>query len=169
MSLVKHTIATIVTVTFVTTALAAESSAEDNWRVHAATDEGVPVTIVSGTDSTIGALITCKGGILNAAVGMEAGDMAEAVSIDTERSKRRTAWLTVADDEPYKARWNYMPRARIAVTTEGTSARKLYNAAIRSDTVTWNASFTDPLTLQMPPMNDVFKGFAANCSVTNGS
>ncbi|WP_147372800.1 hypothetical protein [Henriciella mobilis] len=162
----KFIVATVVAGSMGSLAFASASDM-DTWRVASTSDEGTVLTVVSGTDTKAGTFFSCTNGTLKFGVGLEGGDLAETLATDTHRQSRRQAETTIGDGETFESDWTYLPSMKVAIARNEVTAKKFYNAAVRKDTVSWKLDRKSEIELSFPELNDAFKSFANDCSVTN--
>lgn len=159
-------IATIVAGTLGTLAHA-NASDGDTWRVAKTSDDGQVITVVSGTETQAGTYFSCAGGELKFGIGLNGGDLAETLASETTRASRREADTVIGDGESFESDWTYLPSLGLAIARDELTAKKFYNAAVRKDSVLWKLDRKPEMELSFPALNDAFKGFANDCSVTN--
>lgn len=141
----------------------------DAWRAASTTAEGETIMIASGSDASHGSFFSCANDTLGVGVGTAPGDIVEMLSRETSRSNDREVSAKVGDGEEFIARWTYLPSLKVAVAADELTAKKLYNAAVKGESVTWKMPGREALEVQFPEMNDTFKAFANDCVVTNPS
>lgn len=163
----------IITAAIAITAIAFPASATaasaDAWRAASTNAEGETVMIASGSESEHGSFFSCANETLGVGVATEPGDIVEMLSRETSRSNDREISARVGDGEEFISRWTYLPSLKVAVAADELTAKKLYNAAVKGETVSWKMPGRDALEIQFPEMNDAFKAFANDCVVTNPS
>ena len=112
-------------------------------------------------------MLSCTTDKLVAGVGVGPGLIAERLDQRTKRIKRKRGTTTIGDREPLREPWAYLPSTQIAISRAGVTGKRLFNAAVRGDTVSVKVDGTDTATFTFPAQNDVFKAFAKSCSVTS--
>lgn len=163
MKLVGLAIAAFLASSIVSTA---HAGSEGAWKIASSTEDQVVRSIAYGNGDSNGVLLSCVEGQLHAVVGMEAGDIIEMIGQQTSRQRTNDLVLTIGDDE-YRSAWTYLPSIKVALSREPVAAKKIYNAAVRGETVSFELAAKDPVTVEFPAMNDAFKRFANDCTVTN--
>ncbi|MEQ8559585.1 MAG: hypothetical protein RIB03_14815 [Henriciella sp.] len=146
------------------TAIAAETN---EWHSAKTLENGDVVLIASSSEQEHGVFFNCADENLTAGLTTVPGDILEMIAQDTSRSKSRRITMTIGADEAFKADWTYFPSIKVAVTDKELTAKKLYNAAIKGETVTWKMSARPEISVTMPKANEAFKAFANDCPVTD--
>ncbi|WP_300391966.1 hypothetical protein [Henriciella sp.] len=146
------------------TAIAADTN---EWQSAKTLENDDVVLIASGTEQEHGVFFNCADGNLTAGLTTVPGDILEMMAQETSRSKSHDIAMTIGDSEPFKAGWTYFPSLKVAIAHKELTAKKLYNAAIKGETVTWKMPARPEISVTMPEANEAFKAFANDCPVTN--
>jgi len=144
-------------------------AADYSWQVRSQTDDGKVLSIIAEAESKTGVMLSCKSDKLTAGVSLEPGLVSDRLDTFTKRTKRKKATMTIGDADPNRDVWTYLPATKIAISRQGKTGRRFFNAAVRGDTVNWSLDGRGSTTFTLPEQNDAFKAFAKSCSVTNGS
>ena len=144
-------------------------AADYSWQVRSQTDDGKVLSIVAENESNTGVMLNCTSDRLTAGVGIEPGLISDRLDKFTSRTKRKKATMTIGEGNPKREVWTYLPAMKVAISRQGTTGRRLFNAAVRGDTVNWSLDGKGSATFTLPEQNEAFKKFAKSCSVTNGS
>ena len=138
-----------------------------SWEVRNQTEDGRVTSIVAESEDKTGVMLSCTTDKLVAGVGVGPGLIAERLDQRTKRIKRKRGTTTIGDREPLREPWAYLPSTQIAISRAGVTGKRLFNAAVRGDTVSVKVDGTDTATFTFPAQNDVFKAFAKSCSATS--
>ena len=120
-----------------------------------------------GPDSVGATAIMCFGGIPQAVVATTNDPIRPSLMEALKKTKGRYIHPTVKinDDEISESRWTYRPKAKLAIPHDANVTRKIYNAAIRGDTVSIDISGKGSFSLILPKPNVNFADFGAECGM----
>ena len=150
--------------------LAMPAYASDHaWQVRSQTDDGKVISIIAESETDTGLMLSCKNDRLVAGVSLVTGLVSDRLDTFTKRAKRKKATTQIGDRDARRDVWTYLPATKVAVSRQGSTGRRFFNAAVRGDTVSWKMDGKDATTFTFPAQNEAFKSFAKSCSVTNGS
>ncbi len=111
--------------------------------------------------------IHCVNGVMTASVGMEPVDFSEILSdwLSSQRSKSRMPTMKINGERIDAGTWRYVQRFKLLHPGRPHISKKLYNAAIRGETVTLSLDFGNEVTLVLPKPNRDFAHFGAGCGI----
>ncbi len=83
----------------------------------------------------------------------------------SSRARVRQPTLLINGESAKPAAWTYSPTLQFLYPRKTVTVKKLYNAAIRGDTVQIKLDGSDPITLVLPKPNAAFADFGADCGL----
>lgn len=150
-------------VLFAAAALSASTTqepAEGGWvRME---DARVPAIYPTG-DGEGGPLFTCNEGRYGLVIALDTMDFEDAIANSSKRRRNLSGAITVDGEETYSGYFSYKPAAGTAATSERKPAAQIFNAVIRGQSVIFRLSGKGERTLTLPPVDDTFTAFAAEC------
>lgn len=124
------------------------------------------VVYTSATDTPGLALVCTDQGKMTAAVSLDAGNMLEKITDDSDRTRKKSGELTVGD-ESERISWTYRPATQLVTPKDGKYSRRIFNAAVTGALVTVNVSYKDAVQLDLPSVDAAFTEFAQSCAATS--
>ena len=147
----------------------AEGPATDGWTIIQSNEAGETTAIAAHFADAPGLFATCQKNSLVMGISTEAVDMATTLKETTKRSRVYNASLKINGSDETSKPWTYLPSLKIAYPGDAVTSKRLYNAAVRGDVATVKLTGKPEIDYAYPPVNDAFKAFANDCSVTNPS
>jgi len=146
--------------------LAMSASAATNWELSTPEEEGVVphVTMTNADGPTVSLFCSDKLGV-QAAVHLEGADFSNSVAA---KSKMRTRTVDISTDSMSERgdAWGYVRNAKTIISTRPWQGKRLFNAAIKGESVTLDVARVGAYTLTMPTTDKAFSTFAKSCSAT---
>ena len=109
----------------------------------------------------------CVNGTFVSNVALTPQDFKLVISewLSSTRVKIRQPTVLINGESIRPTRWTYSPTLQFLLPRKTLTTKKLYNAAIRGDTVQIKMDGKDPLTLVLPKPNVAFADFGAACGL----
>ena len=144
------------------TALAASASAgEASW--VRAENLAIPAIHPSTTEAP-GPLLTCSEGRYGLVIALDSGDFAVLLEDRSKRVRKVSGVLMVGGEATYEGPFAFKPSTGTAQAAERKPAAQVFNAVVRGDEVVFSLSGRGEVVLSLPPVDDVFSGFASECA-----
>lgn len=128
-------------------------------------------TIFTNLPDTQGNIaITCVNSLMTVMVAYEAIDMDDFVRNNRTSKHWRTRKIAMKIDGKQQRlhNWTYLPKLGVLLPQKKSDRSKIYNAAIRGQTITVGADFKKSITLNLPKPNTYFAQFGSACGLGNG-
>lgn len=111
-----------------------------------------------------GVLLSCNAeGRFSLAVALEGSDMPRLVEMAGRRERQRSGRLIVGGTEVFEGWFRYRPATQIAETSDPGAAVKIFNAVVQGQPVRFDLTSKDAVDVRLPPVDDAFRRFAAEC------
>ncbi len=143
------------------------ASDADIWTSANTYEDGGVQSITSGSAAARGAYFACIDDQLRVAVGVEPGNVGTMLERTSSRTRTYEIKTTIGDGETFESKWAYKPSLKVAIAQDSVTPRKLYNAAVRGDTISMKLPGKSQFDITLPAVNADFTSFANNCGVTN--
>lgn len=122
--------------------------------------------IVMASTETPALMFVCANETLSAIMGLQPMDLMAVSTKDTGgRWRPRSILMTRGEDEPLRSKWRWNGQRNIAQPATKKVSARLYNAAIRGETVTIKMGGLAPVTVTPAPVDDTFRAFGAKCGL----
>lgn len=112
-----------------------------------------------------GVMFSCREGKLGVTLGLEPGDLVEAIDDGLDKARLRRMVLTVGDTSYRDNRWVYAPIEEVMTATVSRSAVRVYNGVLRGDTITLKMQGKAAIDINAPAPDDVFVEFTRSCNL----
>lgn len=127
-------------------------------------------SIFSGDTNMSGSVIfTCVGGALTAGFAPDPIDFVSIIrqaKVAKGRFKRKRLDFKInGEEEEDRVDWVYIPKLNLYRARKKLTAAKLYNAAVRGDSVDVKARGKEYVSLQLPPVDTAFRNFGSDCGL----
>ncbi|MEM9838464.1 MAG: hypothetical protein AAF830_04835 [Pseudomonadota bacterium] len=110
-----------------------------------------------------GPLLTCNSGKYGLIISTRDGDFDSIIDSSSNRTRNMSGSIEVDGEETYKGFFSYRPGTGAASAVERKPAAQVFNAVVRGQSVDFRLGRKVETTLSLPPMDDTFRTFAAEC------
>lgn len=163
----QNSLKTVVAVTTFLLAGAAHAmpASASGWMAWQGQNEAAPRVIYTDTDDQPGSMLACsEKGEMFAMLTLEPASIPQIMKRNARYARNSNSTVTVGEGEPTSAKFRYAPARKTIESAEHTVAAKIFNSAVKGETLTIKTEREGTLETNLPAPDATFKAFAKTCS-----
>lgn len=141
----------------------------DGWRrfdLIPTLEDGTTKTIaaVASPADAPGVMLLCQGGRFDSYFSLEGYDFQQTRDWVPGRQRSQKGNLYIEGERADRSDWIFLPDLQVAKPISENVSRKLYNAIVKGQEVSFQVSVKDETELALPPVDDNYRDFAQTCA-----
>jgi len=126
-----------------------------------------PEQLYTATSDNSALAFVCSDGKLTSAIAVDSNDGANILKnmLQSKRNKTVRVTLSVNGQEVNTSNWIYSSSRKIFIPRKRIVTVKIYNAAVKGDTVSFKRQRKDAVDLTLPETNANFVNFGGACGI----